>query len=119
MSIEDTVTDAINALAERNRDDVFNSHCLRILDDKFIFKFEYASKIEKNRVVKTVKHLKSAFKKFRGKSSSSIIEIKNIQSEIAKDRGLITISISDVYSSFLGKQNLDYLKDIIFYKLYE
>lgn len=118
MNADETVANAINVLSGRTKEETFSLHCSKLLDDKFICKFEYSSNIERKRIVKTIKSLKSLFRNFSGKSSSSNIEIREIKSELGKDKGLMTISIDNVYSSFFGKENLDYIKDTIFYKLY-
>ena len=119
MDADSTVAEAINVLSERTRDDTFKAHCSKLKDDMFICKFEYDSKKMKKKVLNTIRCLRKVFKRHSGSiSSSTKVKINDFKSENVLYKGMMSISIDNLYSSFFNAELIDDVKDTIFYKLY-
>jgi hypothetical protein len=114
-----TVRDVINALSGKSKEEIVASHLSRPKKDMLMVKIEYSSKNERVRAKKTIDTLFKIFKTNSNKSPSASKVIKNdIRSEVIKDRGMMSVSVNEVYSSFWEEENLGVIKDTIYYKLY-
>lgn len=114
-----TVRDAINALSGKSKEEIVETHLSRPKRDMLMVKVEYSSKQERVRAKKTIDTLFKIFKKNSNKSPSGSKVIKNdIRSEVTKERGMMSVSVTEVYSSFWEEESLGVIKDTIYYKLY-